>query len=175
MANAALATCHDLLEMSIDHLNSSLSVPTTSLTQAFDDLETWLSTAGTCLDTCLDGFIDVNENLRTELTTSLKNSTELTSNSLAIVSWISNVADSVKFGQRRLLSDQAWVQRVDRQLLESADLRKKADFVVAKDGSTKFKTIGEALKQVPDKSTKTTVIYVKKGVYTEKVVIDKSN
>ncbi|CAM8889082.1 unnamed protein product [Rhodiola kirilowii] len=175
VTNAALESCKELLEMTADHLNDSLSVPTTSLTQAFDDLETWLSTAGTCQETCLDGFIDVNENLRTELTALLKNSTELTSNSLAIVSWISSVADSVKFGQRRrLFSEGEWVNRIDRELIESVDLRKKANLVVAADGSGKYKTIGAALKAVPDKSTKQTVIYVKKGTYAEKVVVTKS-
>uniref|UniRef100_A0A7N0T623 Pectinesterase n=1 Tax=Kalanchoe fedtschenkoi TaxID=63787 RepID=A0A7N0T623_KALFE len=70
-----------------------------------------------------------------------------------------------------------WRESTVRHLLEessSAELRKKADLVVAKDGSGKYKTIGAALKAVPDKSTKTTIIYVKAGVFTEYVVVEKS-
>ncbi|CAN1139838.1 Putative pectinesterase/pectinesterase inhibitor 24 [Linum perenne] len=54
-------------------------------------------------------------------------------------------------------------------------LRRKADVVVAKDGSGKYKTIGEALKEVPKKSKKKRfVIYVKKGVYKENVRVEKN-
>jgi hypothetical protein len=54
------------------------------------------------------------------------------------------------------------------------DLRSKADIVVAKDGSGKYKTISEALKHVPNKSNKRTLIYVKKGIYYENVRVEKT-
>ena len=62
-----------------------------------------------------------------------------------------------------------WLNQKDRILLQSSDqLKKKADIIVAKDGSGKYKTISAALKAVPDKSKNRIVIYVKKGVYKEK-------
>ena len=61
-----------------------------------------------------------------------------------------------------------------RRLLQSTDLRKVADIVVAKDGSGKYRTIRRALKDVPEKSKKRTVIYVKKGVYFENVKVEKT-
>jgi pectinesterase len=47
----------------------------------------------------------------------------------------------------------------------------KYDIVVAVDGSGKFKTIQEAINASPDNQTRRTVIFVKKGVYKEKVVV----
>lgn len=70
-----------------------------------------------------------------------------------------------------------WLHPKDRKkLLQQTDhdLKKRANIVVAKDGSGKYRTISEALKNVPDKSDKRTVIYVKKGVYYENVRVEKS-
>ena len=47
----------------------------------------------------------------------------------------------------------------------------KYDMIVAADGSGKFKTIQEAINASPDNHTGRTVIFVKKGVYKEKVVV----
>lgn len=67
-----------------------------------------------------------------------------------------------------------WLQSKDRKLLQADDLKKKADIVVAKDGSGKYKTISAALKHVPEKSDNRTVIYVKKGIYYENVRVEKT-
>lgn len=48
------------------------------------------------------------------------------------------------------------------------------DFVVAKDGSGDFKTVQEAINAVPDMRKKETVIFIKKGVYKEKLVLAES-
>lgn len=45
------------------------------------------------------------------------------------------------------------------------------DFVVAKDGSGDFKTVQEAINAVPDSSTARTIIYIKAGVYKEKLIL----
>jgi pectinesterase len=44
-------------------------------------------------------------------------------------------------------------------------------WVVAQDGSGNFKTVQEAINAVPDFRQKTTVIFIKKGVYKEKLVL----
>jgi len=47
----------------------------------------------------------------------------------------------------------------------------KPDFVVAADGSGNFKTVQEAINAVPDFRNKITVIFIKKGLYKEKLVL----
>ncbi len=47
----------------------------------------------------------------------------------------------------------------------------KADFVVAADGSGNFKTVQEAIQAVPDFRNKVTVIFIKKGIYKEKLIL----
>ncbi|XP_020238113.1 putative pectinesterase/pectinesterase inhibitor 24 [Cajanus cajan] len=172
--------CVDLLGLAVDHLNGSLaSGGKSSLLDVIEDLRTWLSAAGTYHQTCIDGFEKAEESLKSSVISNLKNSTEFTSNSLAIVTWLNKVASSVNL--RRLLStsphkmeEPKWLHSKDRKLLQTNDLKRKADIVVAKDGSGKFKTITEALKHVPEKSDKRTVIYVKKGVYNENVRVEKT-
>jgi pectinesterase len=46
-----------------------------------------------------------------------------------------------------------------------------AQFIVAKDGSGNFKTVQEAINAVPDYRKKRTVIFIKNGVYQEKIII----
>ncbi len=50
----------------------------------------------------------------------------------------------------------------------------EADFVVAKDGSGDFETVQEAFNAVPDFRKATTTIYVKNGIYKEKLVLPAS-
>ncbi|XP_039173846.1 probable pectinesterase/pectinesterase inhibitor 46 [Eucalyptus grandis] len=188
-ASAVLEGCCELLGLALDHLNSSLSSSDASnVLNSVDDLRTWLSAAGTCQQTCIDGFDESAGAIKENVASYLKNSGELTSNSLAIITWISSITSSFKL--RRLMSMPhpyhrlghhlghhkvpKWVHRKERELLQSSDLRKKANAVVAKDGSGKYKTIGAALNAVPDKSNNTFVIYVKKGVYSENVRVEKS-
>lgn len=166
MSERALHNCGELISLALDHLNSSLA-SSTSVVDAVDDLRTWLSSAGTYQQTCIDG-LEGDKKLRDEVSLHLKNSTELTSNGLAIISWIGKVAESVKLRKRKLLSEMEWVRELKEQSLDSAD------FVVAKDGSGKYKSITAALKAVPDKSKKRVVIYVKKGVYYENVRVEKT-
>ncbi|KAG5130698.1 hypothetical protein JHK84_037095 [Glycine max] len=176
--------CKDLLGLAVDHLNNSLaSGGKSSLLDVLEDLRTWLSAAGTYQQTCIDGFGEAGEALKTSVVNNLKNSTEFTSNSLAIVTWLNKAASTVNL--RRLLSttlphhhhmvEPKWLHSKDRKLIQKDDnLKRKADIVVAKDGSGKFKTITAALKHVPEKSDKRTVIYVKKGVYCENVRVEKT-
>nr|XP_043608869.1 putative pectinesterase/pectinesterase inhibitor 24 [Erigeron canadensis] len=172
-----LKNCSELLDLALDHLNDTLSSATNvdlkSIGSLFDDLITWLSAAGTYQETCIES---VQENVLEYL----KKSTELTSNSLAIINGFSSISNS--YNQRRRLLSYAgsdempeWVSGKDRKLLQKTNLPKgiKADIVVAKDGTGKYKKISDALKAVPEKSKKRFVIYVKKGVYFENVRIEK--
>ena len=53
-------------------------------------------------------------------------------------------------------------------------LAQKYDFVVAKDGSGDFKSVQEAIMAVPDFRKNTTTIFIKKGVYKEKLILPTS-
>lgn len=137
---------------------------------------------GTYQQTCIDGLEEAKESLNNIARSYLKNSTEFTSNSLAIITWIQQATSSLNLRRRRLLLAQpnhneepAWLHHKARKLLISSDkdLKQKADIVVSKDGFGKYRTISEALKHVPEKSKNRTVIYVKKGVYYENVKVEK--
>ncbi|KAJ8525863.1 hypothetical protein K7X08_006827 [Anisodus acutangulus] len=158
----ALEICHELLSLAFDHLNDTLSVAESSLLDAFDDLRTWLSSAGTYQQTCIDSFENVT--LSKAAGQNLKNFTEYTSNSLALISSLENSITSLgAIGKRRRLmgygDDEypSWLSSNDRKLLQKSAAKIKA-----------------ALKAAPEKSKKRFVIYVKRGIYKENVRIEKT-
>ncbi|KAG5405607.1 hypothetical protein IGI04_011726 [Brassica rapa subsp. trilocularis] len=151
--NTTMSACVELLDLTVDNLNDTLTSSQNgdvTLPELVEDLRTWLSSAETYQDTCVETLAEFNDQeSKTFGESQLKNATEMTSNALAIITWLGKIADSFK-------------------------LRRLADIVVAKDGSGKYRTIRRALKDVPEKSKKRTVIYVKKGVYFENVKVEKS-
>ncbi|KAL8049803.1 hypothetical protein ABFX02_06G042900 [Erythranthe guttata] len=175
----ALQSCQELFILALDHLNSSITINDMNLLDAFGDLRTWLSSAATYQETCMDELESISSSLTIFAGDSLKNSTEYTSNSLAIITSAGESIDAMgKIGRRRRLMGfgggdfPEWVSVKERRLLQTPSV--KADAVVAKDGSGKYKTIKAALKDVPAKSKKRFVIYVKKGVYAENVRVEKT-
>ncbi|KAL7146469.1 hypothetical protein ABFS83_06G042900 [Erythranthe nasuta] len=176
---AAIQSCQELFSLALDHLNSSLTINNMNLHEAFADLRTWLSSAGTYQETCIDELESISSGLSTFAGESFQNSTEYISNSLAMITSAAETADAMgKIGRRRRLMGfgggdlPEWVSANERRLLQTPSV--KADAVVAKDGSGKYKTIKAALKDVPAKSKKRFVIYVKKGVYAENVRVEKT-
>lgn len=121
----------------------------------------------------------------------LKTSSELLSNGLALVSQLQKVLSSIddlgglidrlKGDQQRQLLGVAgeeeeipdFIDLHARRLMAAPASTLKPDAVVAKDGSGKFKTIGEAVATVPKKNTKPFIIFVKAGIYKEYVVVAK--
>ncbi|GHA74929.1 pectinesterase family protein [Pontibacter akesuensis] len=59
-------------------------------------------------------------------------------------------------------------------ILTKAQAQQQYNFVVAKDGSGDFKTVQEAINAVPDFRKKETTIFIKNGVYKEKLVLPAS-
>ncbi|CAN6926492.1 unnamed protein product [Brassica oleracea] len=176
--NTTMHACVELLDLTIDNLENTLTSSQNgdvTLPELVSDLRTWLSSAETYQDTCIETLAESNHpDSKTFGEGQLKNATELTSNALAIITWLGKIADSFKLRRRLLSADVAVDFNVGRRLLQSTDLRRVANIVVAKDGSGKYKTISRALKDVPEKSDKRTVIYVKKGVYFENVKVEKT-
>lgn len=187
----ALENCHELMDYAIDDLKRSFDelgpLDINKFDDMLSDLKIWLSAAVTYQETCLDGFENTTGNAGESMRKALKTAGELTSNGLAIVGELSSVLTSLEipaFNRRRLLSEEgsevpasnedgfpSWVTAGKRRLLAAGSI--KANVVVAKDGSGKYKTINEALKEVPVSSNQTFIIYVKKGVYDEQVEIGK--
>ncbi|XP_020675554.1 putative pectinesterase/pectinesterase inhibitor 24 [Dendrobium catenatum] len=171
LSNAAISDCKQLLSLAAEHIEDCTTSATNFTSESFvDDLKTWLSAAITDQDTCLDGL---GNDLGVNIAVAMKNSTEITSNSLSILNQIADFVGSVKLRRRRRLM--SWMSDGDRRLLKSSsDLKYNANVVVAKDGSAKYKTITAALAEVPTKSSKKFVIYVKKGVYYENVRVEQN-
>uniref|UniRef100_A0A7N0THH6 Pectinesterase n=1 Tax=Kalanchoe fedtschenkoi TaxID=63787 RepID=A0A7N0THH6_KALFE len=178
MTTQAVQNCKTLLGLATDHVNNSLLAASgdLSLIHSVTDLQTWLSTAATCQETCLDGFEFETQEIQSSVMDTLRNSTELTSNSLAIVNLVTRITSgSLNLRRRRLLTaedeEPEWISAGARRLMASANLTSMANITVSKDGKGQFKTISDALNAVPSKSNQTFIIYVKKGVYAENVVV----
>ncbi|XP_045788083.1 pectinesterase 3-like [Trifolium pratense] len=186
----AIEVCGSVLNDSLDRLNDSMSTIVSGekilSPTKIRDVETWISAAITDHDTCLDAVGELNstaaKNIRSEIETAMRNSTEFASNSLAIVTKVIRLLSNFEVSNhhRRLLGDfPEWLGAAERRLLAAEGngttvIPDTPDAVVAKDGSGQYKTIGEALKIVPKKSLKRFVVYVKKGEYVENIDLDKN-
>ncbi|XP_047962190.1 pectinesterase-like [Salvia hispanica] len=162
---SALKCCQELLPLAMDNLNRSLTS---------DDEGGALSStcaAGTTLQTCVDGFADQPRVMFEAVHKKLEYIIDL--NRVAIKMMASTITsdDDVLNPEDEY---PGWVSDGDRdRFLLQADSRMiRADVVVAKDGSGKYRTVSEAVKDAPRYSKTRFVIYVKSGVYVEKVKID---
>ncbi|CAL5400530.1 unnamed protein product [Camellia sinensis] len=170
------SAAHDL-QRSIDHMSE---IDSSNFDDLLSDLKIWLSGAITYQETCLDGFENTTGNAGDKMREYLKFGMQLTSNALAMVTEISRGLSSLNMPaySRRLLSEEypVWINGGIRRLLEASEHKKKVkpDLIVAKDGSGKYNTINEALKDIPKNQNKTFVLYIKEGVYEEKVQFNKS-
>ncbi|XP_073142452.1 pectinesterase 3 [Henckelia pumila] len=179
----ALNICSTVLDdaaASLDDCISSMQSGGSKLIaddSSIDDLKTWLSTVITDQETCFDALYDSNATFVEEIKLLMKNSTEYSSNSLAIISKLNSLLGIFKipFHRRRLLGESdfpAWVSAGDRRLLQQSN--PKPDLTVAKDGSGDVTSLKAAVAKIPKKSTTRFVIYVKAGIYVENLVLDKS-
>ncbi|KAI6700321.1 hypothetical protein NL676_014645 [Syzygium grande] len=182
---AAFGVCQTVLQDAVDHLNDSVSLAEVNQglqllsPYKISDMRTWLSTAITDQETCLDALEEANSTHLGNMKLAMQNSTELTSNSLAIATKIMRLLASFNAPiHRRLLGFRArsvfpsWVGPADQRLLQEVNLR--PNLTVAQDGTGNYKTIRDAVEAIPKKSLSRFVIYVKAGVYEENVLLDKS-
>ncbi|KAF4364094.1 hypothetical protein CsatB_029735 [Cannabis sativa] len=186
----ALGLCKQLMDNSMDELHKSVEkisdFDITKFDEMLMDLKIWISATVTYQETCLDSFENTTGDASEKMKKALKTSMRLSSNALAMVSEISSVFADLNISRRRLLEfenpnhevDQGsspWIATGVRRLLAlDAKENLKPDVIVAKDGSGKYKTINEALKDIPKKSNQTFVIYIKEGVYEEYVTFQKN-
>ncbi|XAR49161.1 Pectinesterase [Bertholletia excelsa] len=188
-----LMDCRGMAEEAIADLKRSMNqmgeINAGNFNEVLADLKIWLSGAITYQETCLDGFENTTGDAAMKMREILKKSMEMTSNGLAMITDISTQLEALHLfegnqSRRRLLSlDRiravrrgwlpSWVSETARKLIGENPEMIKADLVVAKDGSGKYRTIREALNEVPQKSNTTFVLYIKEGVYEERVIFDK--
>lgn len=186
LSRSAYDGCLELLDDSIDALSRSLTSVAPSMAggsakpisgASSQDVVTWLSAALTNQDTCGEGFDGVaGGSVKSHMAESLRDLSELLSNCLAIFSGsVTDDFSGVPIQNRRRLMQEddisgdfpRWLGRKERRLLALPVSAIQADIVVSKDGNgsngREYKTIAEAIKKVPEHSTRRIVIYVKAG------------
>ncbi|XP_004515516.1 pectinesterase-like [Cicer arietinum] len=180
----ALDTCKQLMDLSIEEFTRSLDgineFDLKDIDKILMNLKVWLNGAVTYIDTCLDGFENTTSEAGTKMKELLTSSIHMSSNALAIISdFADTVSDwnATQILRRRLLHDSETPSSVDhhhkQHNAKKNVFKHKPNVTVALDGSGDFKSINEALTQVPKKSKKPFVIYIKEGVYPEYVEVTK--
>ncbi|KAF8379274.1 hypothetical protein HHK36_028707 [Tetracentron sinense] len=159
---AAWSDCLALYENTILQLNHTMDL----YNNCTDfDVQTWLSTALTNLETCRAGFVELGVS-EFMLPLMSNNVSKLISNTLSI--------NKVQPEQQNYKDGfPTWVSAGDRKLLQSSSPASRANLVVAQDGSGNFRTIKAALDAVAKQRSGSGrfIIYVKKGVYRENLLI----
>ncbi|VVB06818.1 unnamed protein product [Arabis nemorensis] len=163
-SKGAWKNCMDLYDETIYRLNQSIL---SCLTKACSgsDVQTWLSTALTNLDTCREGMGVSSESLQSVL----QSITIDVINALAIIK-------RLKQGMK---TKEKYFGVLKQGAIESPTNGGRVDAVVALDGSGDYKTIQKAIDGAGIKRTNRSrryVILVKQGVYKEYVIVgSKSN
>lgn len=183
---AACDYCDELMNMSLSRLNKSLLALKQSPRKNKENIQTWLSAALTFQQACkdsVDGLLgsgkltvdrlhDSGKLTAGEISSGMDYLSQLGSNALALINRISGKPKTIKGKSRRVVEEvqlfPKWVSAGDRKLLQSNTV--KANVVVAKDGTGNYATISEAIRAA---SGNRFVIYVKAGVYKEKIRTNK--
>lgn len=166
----AVSDCLDLLDMSLDQLNQSISAAQNpkgkdnSTGNLNCDLRTWLSAVLVYPDTCIEGL--EGSIVKGLISSGLDHVMSLVANLLGEV--VSGNDDQLATNKDRFPS---WIRDEDTKLLQANGVT--ADAVVAADGSGDYTKVMDAVSAAPESSMKRFVIYVKKGVYVENVEIKK--
>lgn len=160
--------CEELMSMSLKRLDQSLRA-LKSPGRNNNDIQTWLSASLTFQQSCKDyahahATILSADGLMQRMCNKMEFLSQLGSNSLALVNHMSTKA-SHKVGTNEEEDEfPKWVSAKGRKLLQGGTI--KANAIVAQDGSGNYKTVSDAIKAA---SGKRFVIYVKEGIYKEKI------
>ncbi|KAL1189070.1 putative pectinesterase/pectinesterase inhibitor 54 [Cardamine amara subsp. amara] len=163
-------SCERLMKMSTRRLRQAIEALNGSSRKrdSKHDIQTWLSAAITFQQACKDSILDSGGSsfaAISHITQKMDHLSRLVSNSLAFVDTIIQPKPKSKSKSTVL---PRWVSSGERRLLVD---RARAHVVVAKDGSGDYRTIMEAVTATHVNGR--FVIYVKRGVYKEKVRIEK--
>ncbi|XP_050288672.1 pectinesterase [Quercus robur] len=168
---AALLDCVELMDLSMDRVFYSKVAFQNMTTSSIEDAHAWLSSVLTNHVTCLDGL---EGSARTTMEPGLKDLISRARTSLAMLVAVSPLKTKVMIDEPLNGEFPTWVTSRDRTLLQALPKEIKANAVVAKDGSGKYKTVKEAVASAPNNGKTRYVIYVKKGKYKENVEVGKS-
>ncbi|KAG0485342.1 hypothetical protein HPP92_009421 [Vanilla planifolia] len=169
-AKAALQDCKELFSSAGDHLNDTLALLPADISLASSsqiiEMRTLLSAAVADQATCAEGVAATH--LKARMQAATVNSTEYTSNSLAIATHFAGYFDMLPFLFHRKL--------LDAPGGDDAYYNGKftVNVTVAKEGTGDLESIGDAIAKAPERSLTPFVIYVKEGVYKEYVVVGES-
>lgn len=181
MVSLPLNDCVELLEYSLDGLNSSLTKLLESSSDDISDLQTWVSSSLTYHTTCLDGLGNAEGKPMDYIKEEGNNVSQLLSNCLALIKALPMLiaGSATPAHSRRLLSDvgdspqlPSWISEIKRRYL----LEEKAlvpDVVVARDGSGNYSRIQDAVDAAPQSRNQSYVIHIKSGFYEENVIVSK--
>ncbi|GFP97631.1 pectinesterase/pectinesterase inhibitor ppe8b [Phtheirospermum japonicum] len=175
--NNAVADCLDLMDFSVDLLNSALSVSRNNQNgkdnntgNAIADMKCWLGGALFNQDTCNEGFDGTNSDLQSLVSGTLNQVTSLVQNLISMVK--PNLGAPSKGTGRPESQFPDWLKTHDQKLVQ-ATTEISADAVVAADGTGNYTSIQEAINAAPEYSRTRYVIHIKRGVYNEYVEINK--
>ncbi|KAJ1437084.1 Pectinesterase, catalytic [Sesbania bispinosa] len=166
--------CEELMSMSLKRLDQSLKA-LKSPTRNKNDIQTWLSASLTFQQACKD-HVDAHTSklsiadddlIMDRMSKKMDYLSKLGSNSLALVNRITNNAKSGNEKEHESFPE--WVSSKGRKLLQGASTI-KANVIVAQDGTGNYKTVSEAIEVAPGTRF---VIYVKAGIYKEKIRVKK--
>ncbi|OMO68731.1 Pectinesterase, catalytic [Corchorus capsularis] len=192
MARQALDNCKELMDYAIDDLKNSFNqlgeFDFSKMNQYVMNLKIWLGGSLTYQQTCLDGFVNTTGDAGAKMREFLKTSQELTSNGLAMIDQFSEVINKLDIpnipkidttpNERRLLQADGtptWVPPEQQAQIAQATANnpQQPNVVVALDGSGKYNSINEALKEVPKNNPTLFKVYIKAGIYKEQVNVTK--
>jgi len=176
-------------------INSTEGFKLDKLDVFVEDLRIWISGSITYQDACFEAFKNINTDPAKKIRQFFNSSRQLSSNALTIVTELKELLKNFDIPQelanvnltgllgRRLLDEKkqgwiageppAWVDNPKRKVMNVPVDQIKPDLVVAQDGSGQHKTLGEALKKVPEKSMEPFIIRIKAGTYKEVNLIAK--
>uniref|UniRef100_A0A1J3J589 Pectinesterase n=1 Tax=Noccaea caerulescens TaxID=107243 RepID=A0A1J3J589_NOCCA len=161
-------SCERLMKMSTKRLGQAMEALNGSSRKRHSkhDVQTWLSAAMTFQQSCKDSVIDSSGSSSSaaisHITQKMDHLSRLVSNSLAL---LETFMENPKPKSNSTVLPR-WTSAGERRLLVS-----RAHVVVAKDGSGDYRTVMEAVTAAHGNGR--FVIYVKRGIYNEKVRIEK--
>ncbi|XP_024011491.1 probable pectinesterase/pectinesterase inhibitor 54 [Eutrema salsugineum] len=167
--------CERLMKMSTRRLGQAMEALNGSSRKRHNkhDVKTWLSAAMTFQQSCKDSILDSRETSSSSsvtvshITQKMDHLSRLVSNSLAL---LDTLMENPKPNSKPTVLPR-WVSAGERRLLAGRTSRRRAHVVVAKDGSGDYRTVMEAVTAANGNGR--FVIYVKRGIYKEKVRIEK--
>ncbi|XP_071708124.1 probable pectinesterase/pectinesterase inhibitor 12 [Rutidosis leptorrhynchoides] len=158
--------CNELYQITLSSLNESLVqlTPAPYDPDNLADARDYLAAAATNADTCLEGLETAYGPLKQILVDTIIKANNHVTDSLSLLSSETRRTAKYEAGPPK------WFYRKDGKKFISWSNR----ITVAADGSGNFTTITDAVNYAPNNSARKVVIYIKRGLYKENVVIPKN-